>query len=228
MQPRLYSILLPLALLAGAASAQVGTLQGRVVLDGGQGLAGARVFAQKARQMGYDYRRVLVYQEPPFNAAAVSGPTGDFTIANLKPGRYSLCASGVERNHLDSCQWMQPPVAVEVSGGRTTSGAVVNIRSGVAVNFTVEDPGARLQTGRRLRIGVLTGGNAYYQAIASRISATQLSYLVAVPRGVPLRLFLDADVDVQNDAAQLVPNRTPGPAILLPATGDAAVRLTVR
>lgn len=221
-------LLLPLAILAGPAPAQVGSLQGRVVLDGGPGLAGVRVFAQRARLTGRDYRGVLIHLEPPFAAAAVSSSSGDFTMQNLKPGNYSLCALGVARNHLNSCQWMQSPVFVDVAAGRTATAAPVNIRSGIVVNFTVLDPSSRLQAGRRLRLGVFTAGNAYYQAVSSGVSATEFNYLVAVPRGAALRLFMDADVDVQNDIAQLVPNRTPGPAILLPATGDATIRLTVR
>ncbi|MBS1828013.1 MAG: carboxypeptidase regulatory-like domain-containing protein [Acidobacteria bacterium] len=203
-------------------------LQGRVVLDGGPGLAGATISLRKIRDMPRDGQGRVVFTEPPLTATAISNAAGDFTFANLRPGSYSLCARGPGKQHLKSCQWMQPFSPVQVFNGRIASGVTLNVRTGVLVNFVVQDLGGGLRAGRRFRIGVYTDRGAYYHANPPTLSGNEYTYSLAVPKEASIRLFLDADVQVRNESAQLLQNRAPSQPITLPTSGETAVRLSVQ
>src|SRR5258708_29531722 len=79
-------------------------------------------------------------------------------------------------------------------------------------------PAGRIQSGKRIRLGVSTSEGAYYPALQSAVSDAGRTYSVAVPRDVPVRLFLDADVSVTHTASQAVMNRQQSFPRLLPPT----------
>ncbi len=217
-----------LAATAADCLCQSTGLQGKVVLDGGPGLAGATISLTKIRDMRKDGRGRVVFTEPPLTAKVVSNASGDFTFANLRPGSYSLCAKGPGKQHLKSCQWLQPFSPVLVSNGRITPGVTLNVRTGVLVNFVVQDMTGGLRTGKRFRIGVYTDRGAYYHANPPTLSGNIYTYSLAVPKEASIRLFLDAEVQVRNESAQLLQNRAPSQPITLPSTGETAVRLSVQ
>ena len=196
--------------------------------DGLQGLGGATVSATRIREPRIDSRGSTVYVGPLLSPITSADSAGQFSFKDLPPGRYVLCASGAAAQHLRSCLWGLPQVIAEVGSGQTAGGLVLQVRTGVIVNFLVQDSFGKLQSGKRLRLGVYTDQGFYYKAQSKSISGTEYTYSLAVPRDASMRLFLDSEVEVANAGGQVLQNRAPSERIVLPSSGEAVVRLTAR
>ncbi|MCC6366645.1 MAG: carboxypeptidase regulatory-like domain-containing protein [Bryobacterales bacterium] len=222
----LFAVVLTM-LYQGAGTAQTGSLLGTVVLDGAKAVAGARVWVRKPPDLRKNSQGVLLPIGPAYTTFMLSDAAGGFAFQKLPPGHYVVCATGVAKAQLPSCDWSQPQPVVDVAAGKTSTGVVANLRTGVVLNFVVQDPAGRILTGKRFRIGVSTSTGMYYAAVLSAASATQYTYSIGVPPGIALRLFLDAAVPVQDALSQPVANGQQSLAISVPTSGEAVVALKI-
>jgi hypothetical protein len=183
MDKFLFAVVLTI-MYQGAAPAQTGSLLGTVVLDGAKAVAGARVWVRKSPDLRKNSQGVLLPSGPAYTAFMLSDAAGGFAFQKLPTGRYVVCATGVAKGQLPSCDWSQPQPEVDVAAGKTTTGVVANLRTGVVLNFVVQDPAGRILSGKRFRIGVSTSTGMYHAAVLSAASAIQYTYSIGVHRGL--------------------------------------------
>jgi len=122
------------AVLMGSLSAQTATsttgsgtggISGTVVGDDGTAVVGAVI----ANGVGLSA-----------SGRVVAAADGSFTISNLPPGTFSLCARPKGGGYLDPCTWSDP-LQVVVTAGKVTTGTQVIVAKGAVVSVRVNDPG---------------------------------------------------------------------------------------
>lgn len=69
---------------------------------------------------------------PPLRSSgnAKSGANGSFTISNLSPGAYNLCAEVGSAGYLDPCVWEPIPIVVRIAAGQALTGYQVVAKLG--------------------------------------------------------------------------------------------------
>ena len=215
------------ALIASSATAsRAGSISGTVVDEPGNGIANATVVVYKVRALlppGTTGRRVL---EPGVGKTVQTAAGGAFQIPNLPPGRYYICAAGPQRNQLNTCRWRHPDAPVSVSAFQPTTGVELKLRTGILITLQVQDPASRLAANTsQFLAGVISGSGEYARAQLVSSGANIFQYVVAVPRGSSVRLFVDSLLTVTDLSGRLIDKRRPG--LLIPTTADVALSLTV-
>jgi hypothetical protein len=128
----------------------------------------------------------------PFSARAISGADGSFTLVDLPPGTYKLCAEQRAAEMLNPCLWSDEPILAAVVAGQTTKGVEIQMQKAVTLTIRLNDAQKLLakhlgQTaGADLLIGTSHGTSPFIQAEA--VSADET--------GRELRLLVPADTNV--------------------------------
>jgi hypothetical protein len=212
-------LLLP-ALALGQSAATVGTLHGVVKDSQGAAILGAQITYRRL------YRIVSNAQHQPMPApgeAVTSGivtvdAIGGFTLSGLPSGNYVICGSARGFPYIDPCKWASAPI-VSVAANATTS-YVLTLTKGVFLNVRINDPTHQLQQAldgplspRKLIVGVKFGSGAYQGAQNISVDANGRNYQIAVPAGIPMRLWLFSRDLALSDASGSAVNTVPGAAI---------------
>ncbi len=226
--------------IAPAPAQQSGTISGTVVDESSRPIPGAVVRYNNVRKFDRDAAGRLIPAGPVVSSGTRSAADGTFGATGLPAGSYYLCASGIRPNHLRSCEWGQPSLALQLAAGQTLSGVTLRIVEGTLLIFRVRDVRAVIQDtaagppvngrlplfGGNFRIGI-TAGTRYAQGnFVSQIGAVR-SYTVAVPKFATVRLFLDTPLTVLGPLGQVLEARAPSLPITTTGQAELAIDLEV-
>jgi hypothetical protein len=167
---------------------------------------------------------------PPLSVNTKSGGAGEFQIQGLAPGTYSLCVQTPDQEYLDPCQWNGSPMTVTLTSGQAAAGISLSLAGASVLNIQIQDAqkvlSQRTRDGRRpeLSVGVWGPSGLYYPARALAASGAGgmgqegLSYQVAVPRGLALRLHVvSRDLQLADSAGKALAGNVSQLALLLAA-----------
>src|ERR1035438_3298236 len=146
---RLYPIPSILVLISIPGFAQTASISGIVTGDDGKSLAAV----------------VTVNGVVPLPAfgRAESGTDGTFTIGNLSPGIYYICADVKGGGYLDPCAGEPIVPTVQVAAGQTLNSYRLIAKKGISLQVRVNDPAGVLsatpssQTGKAIAPQLLVG-----------------------------------------------------------------------
>ena len=195
-------VLLLCSTLTPIAAQATGTISGTVFGPPGpygNGLAGAVVSANL----------VSAPQRPTGNTSAtpqlkaITGDGGAFTISQVPPGDYVLCAQHPQVEALNPCAW-GPNVRVQITAGNMTASSQIRLAQAAVPQVHVDDPSGHLAThegktpGASMMVGVTTpSGFQPLQRIVS--NATSREYRLLVPYDKPLNLAVFSSFFKVND-----------------------------
>ena len=218
------------------------SFSGTVLLDGGNPLAGAGVFFNRVVRLRTTPSGGNVPGEAVVSGKVFSGPDGTFEVSNIPAGKYVICATGTQLNHLPSCNWGQRSSAVQVgaSEGATAIPAepvVLNVRSGAVLTVNIDDPDQLIQVkdadgirARRTTVGIsaVSSANAYYALRYQGTTGARWSYSVAIPIGAPVRLFIDTSLIIVDQSGQPISLRTLSMTVQAEDGNGVTVTMTAR
>jgi hypothetical protein len=185
------------ALALGQSTAGIGTLEGIVKDSQGAAIVGAQVSYQRLYRIVADARHQPV---PAPGEAVTSGivtadSTGGFALRGLPSGNYVICGSVRGLLYIDPCKWSTAPI-VSVAANATTA-YNLTLTKGVFLNVRIDDPTHQLPQATdgplrpvKLIVGVKFGNGAYQGAQNIGVDASGRDYQIAVPAGIPLRLWI--------------------------------------
>lgn len=206
-------VLLPLVVSpASGQTAGSAAILGTVVDDSGAPVAGAVVHyggSPKYQKASDGHLRVV---GPVVASHVVSAKDGTFSVADLPPYVYYLCADGTLPTHLSSCSWGRGSTKVDLTTASSASGIKLQVMVGVLMTFNVQDSGGQVNdfaatpavSGKPAPSGnfrIFVFDASHYMAAAKLASATGgvHQYTLAVPKNRSLSLFMDTHLTV-NDA----------------------------
>lgn len=120
-------------------SSQKGVITGSVLTEDGQPVAGAWVTVETLRSP----EQVRVQA---FGGRALTGRQGSYTLRDVPPGRYRLCADAPGSDLLNPCEWNTYAQVLSISPGQIAMQRLVHMRKGHRLSIRVEDPGGHLNT----------------------------------------------------------------------------------
>lgn len=208
-----------------------GSISGIVEDESGTAVPGAWVVYNDISKPVADGRGSFKPAGPNISASLQADGGGRFLIAPLGEADYYLCALKVAPNQLNSCEWGGEYLRVHVQAGRDAGGNVLRLRRGTLVRVQVDDPTGQIAAGKKLLVGVISD-KGYYRR-AERLAngpKGEVVYGVAVPRGIPVRLFLDVDagLGVSDQGGQPLASRRPSLPITVGAEDEVRVYLSLR
>jgi hypothetical protein len=188
-------------LLASVSVAQTAGVAGSLavsVADGqGTPIPGAVIAYQREYRSTVDSagRLTPAPGESLARGITTADAAGGVRISNLPSGNYAMCAYVPGAPYLDPCKW-QTPIVTAVSNG-TVARRTITLTRGVFLNVHVDDPLSLLPKdpggplgGGNLIVGVEFGQGAYLGAESVTAATAGRDYQIAIPAGVPLRLWL--------------------------------------
>jgi hypothetical protein len=136
---------------------------------------------------------------PAVGEAVVRGTSafvnGTFSIAGLPAGEYVLCAEVPGEPYLNPCKWSSS-VKLTLASGTVQRPALV-LKKGVFLKTRINDPKSLLppikndpSRAANLIVGVEFGNGAFLAAELQKGDQTGRDYQLAVPTGVPLKLWV--------------------------------------
>jgi hypothetical protein len=205
MHPAIRRFVIVVGMLS-SAYAQSGGIQGTVTslpAGGGSPASGAVISGAHVY-----FRRVPVYApakvgtrpqlapgEVQFDISTSSDGNGKHKASGVPQGDYVACASVPGQPYLNPCQWSVSPV-VHVQNG-IVSDLDIKLERGVFLDVRVNDPQKLLPTSSntlfdspRLVVGVVFGNGAFLSVPLKSTDSAGRTYELAVPSGIPLRLWL--------------------------------------
>jgi hypothetical protein len=237
MQNGKAGILLAATMLLGSAGSaqQLGLLSGVVTDDVGTPVRGALVLYSKIRDSGKDHLGRTTTEGPGLDWGTRTGPDGRFLVAGLPEGDYYLCAIGTLPNHLRTCEWGGQSTPVHLGAGQSVAGLVLVLRTGTVIDILVRDPNSRVTSGRRFAVGVMSDSGIYSRAKLIDQAGPVRRYVVTVPKGASVRLFLDgpidpteAPLDVRDDSGRQVATRRPSLPISVGQQSEATITVNIQ
>jgi hypothetical protein len=225
---RLYPIPFILVLISIPGFAQTASISGIVTGDDGRLLAAV----------------VTVNGVVPLRAfgRAESGANGTFTIGNLSPGSYHICADVKGGGYLDPCAWEPILPTVQVAVGQTLSSYRLIAKKGTQLQVRVNDPAGVLsatsssQSGKaaapQLLVGVFTTRHMFQPLVVAAKDATGMTQQGTVPQGIPVSLHVSgqgvqitdgkgASLNSAGTLSTVQPNGVTLPTITLTVTAAA-------
>jgi len=190
------------AVLAGApsvvaqTSGTTGALQGSINDTQGQIVASAQIRYQRvALTVRVGSQTLPAPGEALVNGVVTADASGGFSVSSLPVGQYMLCASVPGAPYLDPCVWHRPvPITVSAAATSTPN---LTLENGVFLTVRVNDPQHLLAqsldgplTPRKLLVGVLYANGAYQGAVNGGFDAAGRDYQLAIPTGMPFKLWL--------------------------------------
>jgi hypothetical protein len=162
---------------------------------------------------------------PPLRGSGTttSSANGSFTITNLPPGKYELCAQVGNAGYLDPCAWQFMPVTAQVPAGALTGYQLV-VKLGTPLQVRINDPAGILAAsvsltspapsavptagGSGLLVAVVSTRGFLQALAATSVDSGGSNRQITVPQNAPARLFFSGlNVQVTAGAAITV---TPG------------------
>jgi len=219
---------------AGVVGASSGGAISGVVGDAtGTPIAGALVLYRSVQTAVRTANGGPVFSGPRIGSVVKTASDGSFSVSELPPATYHLCAYGVKATDLGSCEWGQGTTRVDLASGQTVQLKFV-VAEGTMLTFQVEDPNHRIRsledlpviagrlplTGANFAIGVWAG-TRYARAALVSTNGTTRSYQIAVPKTATVRLHLDTSLNVLDATNASLLLR--GPSATLAAAGQAEV-----
>ena len=178
-----------------------GVIQGTVLSADGKPIPRANLYyGRTAPAKGKAAGTVL----PPV-LSAKAGLDGRFTLSNLPPGGWTVCAEAA--GYLNPCHWSTAP-AFTVGAGQAVSNAAIRLDQAYALRIHIDDPLGLLANegkaaGAFLQIGVHAPSGAFQRArLAARNNAGR-DYTVAIPLHAAAKLFVSGGAFQLNDDAGL-------------------------
>jgi hypothetical protein len=219
-----------IALAAAAPPDQTGTgaISGTIVDEAGQPQPGAQLRCQKLTEYTRDIRGRMVLKEPGFVRSVVAGSGGKFALSDLPPGRYHLCAVGGRPNQVGSCEWGGVAV-IALATGENIQNVVRTVREGAVITLRVADPNRRIVlpdsrgiAPRQGRFSLELVSPTGSQRRAERISSSPVEHVfqITVPKQWPMRLFLDTDLRLTDEAGKHLEVRRPTAQVISAAGRD--------
>jgi len=115
---------------AGLLAQAPASISGTLVGDDGVNLAGSVIVQRNGPPAG--------------SGQAQAGNDGKFTVSNLQPGTYTMCAAVKGRAYLDPCLWSHTPATVQVGAGQTVTGVRLIAKKGEQIQVHLSDPAFHL------------------------------------------------------------------------------------
>jgi hypothetical protein len=192
-----------LAALAAAAQtpAQTGAIQGTVMSEEGQPIAGATVLYARTLAFKPRVQGEAPYQLAPGETVVSSSVTTDsagiFLADRLPAGTYLVCAEAYDQRFLNPCKWSAAYSAAVTGGGAVTLPVVM--QSGVFLTVHVNDPKVLLPRAAaspldfpHLIVGVVYGEGGFLAADTISIDSGGRDFRMPIRAGTPLKLWLQS------------------------------------
>ena len=176
-----------------------GVIQGTVLSADGKPIPRANLYyGRTAPAKGKAAGTVL----PPV-LSAKAGLDGRFTLSNLPPGGWTVCAEAA--GYLNPCHWSTAP-AFTVGAGQAVSNAAIRLDQAYALRIHIDDPLGLLANegkaaGAFLQIGVHAPSGAFQRAHLAAKKGTVREYAVAIPLRAAAKLFVSGGAFQLNDDA---------------------------
>jgi len=207
---------------------RTGTISGTIVDEAGQPQPGAQLRCQKLTEYTRDIRGRRVLKEPGFVRSVTAGSGGRSALSDLPPGRYHLCAVGVRANQVGSCEWGGVAV-ISLAAGENIQNVVRTLREGAVITLRVADPNRKIVlpdsrgiAPRQGRFSLELVSPTGSQRRAARISGSPVEHVfqIIVPKQWPMRLFLDTDLRLTDEAGKDLETRRPTAQVISAAGRD--------
>jgi hypothetical protein len=156
-------------------------LQGLVLDDAGQPVAGAFVTATRVHTGG-----------PTFSQTDTTAANGSFSIENIPAADYTVCVQGT--GILNPCQWSLFPTVVTLADGQVMPDLQVVVVRGSPLSVHVKDDRKLLSTnegkthGAQLLVGVWTDRGLFYPASVRTKKDNSRDYTIQIPDDTDLTL----------------------------------------
>ena len=187
---------------AGMILAQTpGAIQGKVLSADYKPIARASIYyGRSGRAKGKATASVL----PPV-LSAKAGFDGSFTLPNLPPGGWIVCAEA--GGYLNPCHWSTAP-AFTVAAGQTISNATIYMDQAYTLQIRINDPQGLLVNegkvaGAVLQIGLKAPSGAFQRATLAAKDSSGRSYILSIPLKAAANLFVSGGAFQLNDNAGL-------------------------
>jgi Carboxypeptidase regulatory-like domain len=227
------------SLAALAASSSTGTISGGVVDDAGAPLANASVVYRSVPPPIKAANGRLVPGGPVVSSSVKTAADGMFTVNNLPPANYNLCAYGTRDIDLGSCEWIQGTTHLTLASGQTAQ-LSFHVGQGTLLTFHVQDPRQQIKsledlptvaghlplTGANFGVGIWAGSRYVRAAMISANGATR-QYQLTIPKTAVVRLHLDTRLAVVDDSGMSLQTRQPGTTVAAAGSSAVTVNLTV-
>jgi hypothetical protein len=144
---------------------------------------------------------VILNGVPPLRASgsARSAANGTFTISNLSPGTYDICAQVASAGYLDPCAWEPIPVRVQIVAGQSLAGYQLVANLGMPLQVRINDPSGVLsataplsagQASPSLLVGVFSARGLFQLLVTTSVDAGGRNMQIAVPQNAAARLYV--------------------------------------
>ncbi len=210
-----------------------GSINVLVLNDAAQSVPGATLTYTKMAEYASDPDGRRVVKNVGFTKTATAGSDGRSVLSGLAVGRYDVCAYGISPAQIGGCAWDGGGVVV-LSSGQKAAEVVRYVHDAIIITFQVHDPQERvdvlpnakgeLTANRRFFLGVIVPSGAYHRGDLVSTTAPLKVFRVAVPKKVPLRLFIDSDVSISDTAGNRIEISKPS---TLTIQTNGAAELTV-
>jgi hypothetical protein len=172
---------------------------------------------------------VTVNGVPPLRSSgsAKANANGSFTIGNLLPGKYHICAEVGSAGYLDPCAWEPVPIVVQIAAGQSLSGYQLVARKGVPLQVRINDPVGLLtstvplsagSTTPSLLIGIFTPRGLFQPLATTGVDAAGFNKQITIPSNAPVRLNISGQgLSIQNASGASL--NTTGTLITVTANG---------
>lgn len=221
------------SVIASAAAAPLdqagaGAISGSIVDEAGRPQSGAQLRCQKLNEYTRDIGRRVVLKEPGFVRSVAAGPGGTYVLPDLPPGRYHLCAVGLQLNQVGSCEWGGVAV-IALAAGQNLQNVLSTIREGAVVTVRVADPNRKIvlpdaqgvaPRQGRFSLGLVSPTGSYRRARRISNSPVEHVFQITVPKQWSMRIFLDTDLKVTGEAGNVLETRRPSAQVISPAGRD--------
>jgi len=189
---------------ASAVMAQTtpGSIQGKVLSADGKPIPRASIYyGRSGRVKGKAAAGAVL---PPVLSAKAE-LDGSFTLPNLLPGGWIVCAEAT--GYLNPCHWSTAP-AFTVGSGQTISNAAVHMDQAYQYQVRINDPQGLLANegkaaGSVLQIGVQAPSGALQRAPSVVKDSTGRTYTIAIPLKAAVNLFVSGGAFQLNDSSGL-------------------------
>ncbi len=182
---------------AAAQALAVSTISGTVTTaDDGSPIMGANIHYRRVpRLVSAGHTPKVAPGESLVSSTVVTDVKGAFAAPNLPAGDYIVCADVPSQPYLDPCRWSSTP-RLTVSSGIPALQPLV-LKKGVYLNVRVNDPKGLLPPflngplrAANLIVGVVFGNGAFLGAANTSIDSAGRDFQMAIPAGVPLKVWL--------------------------------------
>ena len=225
------------ACLWGVAASTGATISGKVVDGTGNGATGVSITYHTVRQAVIGRNGLPVPSGALVSGSVQTGADGTFSIPNLDPGTYYLCAHPSLVGQVSACEWLGPDSTVSIGAGQNVNGVSFNLLQGTIVTFNISDPNGKIVdladvptnagmlplSGANFDLGVFSG-RAYHKAARVSASATARTYQVTVPIDNSIRMFLNTKLAVTDANGKAI---TYGASAPLAGSGQTAVSVSL-